>query len=335
MRNEVYKSKRNHPTKSLMVMLVFFALAMGACSDNAAEDELADGVIRVTAEATLKGDAVQTRTDYTEVTNGGMTVKWAINDAFTVFQGSTQQTFTLKGTDNDGKGHFSGTLTSGTATTLYALYPAAAISSPTTTASSIVLSAASQTQAANGTMTHLSAKDFMRGSADWNGTTGNVEFGTFAHLMAVLRLDITLPSSTSGISSIVLSGMNATQTLDLTKDPAQEAEAVWSDGKPGDITLTTTNGTPGVDKSYAAYLMVFPTTALKALTITVNLTSGASYIKKFTSNTGIVLNAGNRYWITVKDLDKVGGGSDSEDMGGGGSTGGGTGEGDTGNVPFD
>ena len=321
-----------------MAMLVVLSLTVGACSDNATVDGLADGVIRVTAEAALKGDAAQTRTDYTEVANGGMTVKWTTGDAFRVFQGDTQQTFTLQKTDSDGKGHFSGTLTSGTATTLYALYPAAAISSSTTTASSIALSVAGQTQADNGTMTHLSAKDFMRASADWNGTTGNVEFATFTHLMAVLRLDIELPATTNVINNIVLSGMNATQTLNLTKDPAKEMEGVWNGGNSGDITLTTTNGTPDGNKKYTAYLMVFPTTTLKTLTITVNLTgdtSGTSYTKEFTSNTGIVLNAGKRYWITVKDLDKVNGGSDSEDMGGGGSTGGGTGEGGTDNVPFD
>ena len=310
---------------------VIVALALmvttAACTNQVTDEMPEDGIIRVTAEASLSKNNAQTRTVHTDDTNEpskGMTVWWTTNDAFTVFQGNTtSQKFTLNKKDADGTGHFTGSLTSGSGSgeeTLYALYPA---SVGATTATSITLNIAAQTQASNKATTHLAEKDFMRSTATWNGTASSVAFGEFAHLMAVLRLDITLPETGTNIKNIVLTGLDSKRMLNLTKDPATESDKLWSNPTTSEITLTTTNGTTTDTKQYTAYLMVFPTTGMKELKVKVTLDNDANYTKPYTSPTGISLESGKRYWIVVKDLDNVGGGGiDGGDMGGGGNSGG-------------
>ena len=321
-----------------VIVALALMLTTAACTNQVTDEMPEDGIIRVTAEVSLSKNNAQTRTVHTDDTNEpskGMTVSWTTNDAFTVFQGNTtSQKFTLNKKDADGTGHFTGSLTSGSGSgeeTLYALYPASATTS-VTTATSISLNIATQTQASNEATAHLAEKDFMRSTAKWDGKASSVTFGEFAHLMAVLRLDITLPELKTGtysIRNIVLTGLHSSRTLDLTKDPKTESDTPWSNATEGDITLTTTNGTPIATTTggtttyqYTAYLMVFPTTSMKELTVKVTLANDASYTKNYTSSTGITLARGNRYWIVVKDLDNVPGGSTNEDMGGGGTSGG-------------
>ena len=313
---------------------VALTMTTAACTEQVTDEIPEDGIMRVTAEASLPKNNAQTRTDYKDEVNGGMTVSWATKDAFTVFQGNnTPQQFTLNKKDDDGTGHFTGSLTSGSGSskeTLYALYSASATTSATTS-TSISLNIAAQTQASDKATTHLAANDFMRSTATWDGTASSVTFDNFTHLMAVLRLDITLPelkTEAYKIQSIVLTGLDSSRTLDLTKDPTTGSDELWSSTTKDEITLTTTDGTPTVTTTgestthqYTAYLMVFPTTAMKELKVKVTLDNDVSYTKTYPSTTGISLQSGKRYWVVVKDLDNVPGGSTDEGMGGGGNSG--------------
>lgn len=323
-----YIIRRNKIEARLTVACVAMALMMGACTENVTDEAPADGKMLVTAEAALPRNGAQTRTDYTDdmsaTDNRGMTVAWAEGDAFTVWKGNTNgQIFTLDNTDTEGTGHFTGSLAaSAGSATLYALYPSSATAG-NSTVSGIYLDISAQTQSGDASTAHLAANDFMRSTATWDGTESSVAFADFTHLMAVLRLDITLPGDNDGIRKITLSGLDSGRTLDLTKDPATDSEGFWADSNLDDITLTPTDGTPTADtKQYTAYLMVFPATAMKELTVKVTLTTGAIYAKTYTNNNGFTLESGKRYWLTVKDLGSVSGGSTDEDMGGGGSTGG-------------
>ena len=288
--------KRNKLTALSGCTLLILLLGASSCSNNDSVTQNESKAISIKAFT-----EASSRLDYTEAT--GLTVTWNANDAFSLYRGTSNQTptkFILSDGAGTKSGTFNGTLPSGSSTSLLAFYPSStADTSPTTITKNI----ATQT---GGTLSTLSNYDYMTTSTTYSEST--VPSFTFSHRMAIIRFDITLPSTSVTGTSIALSatsGLYTTGVFNLSTDGL----IISTNG-----TITVTGGST-LSKVYTVYAVVYPST-INGLSMTITTSDSKTYTKNFTT-TSITLSAAQRYKVAYTI--PAGNGGSVGDIGDGGS----------------
>lgn len=281
--------KNYYFTAARLMMAVALAAGFTACSnenENGGIDTNKKGEpITITAQINAPAG---TRTTVAPSSDGTASVKWAAGDAFELFGDADHQTFSLaQGGEGGSNANFTGTAV-GVSATYHAFYPATkalkAGGQAANTFNEIVLSVDGQAQTSENNASHLGVYSYMTAS---NSTQDNF---SFAHLMTMLSLNITLPEAATPTS------------LDIsTPDGNLLYSSMNADG--GNKTATNKqtlalSGMTGVT-TFKAHLMMIPfALANQKMVITVNCEGGKKYaITK--ANVTMTYTAGLRYTATV------------------------------------
>lgn len=269
-------------------------LSLAACST---EDLMTTGR---NGEISASFDNADSRVDYTYATytesgtaKQKLAVKWAAGDKIDIYAGSvssaTKGTFTLSsgaGTQSAkfAGGTLQGTLTSGT-TPLYAIVEKSGVTVDETN-SAITTSLTSQ----DGTLANAASKDVLFATSTYNSTANSL---TFAHKMAILKLNLNLPESGGCLLYVQNLGTNGSGKLYSSVTLDATTGALKSSSTTGVLyTTTTVSVTAGTAADF--YLALYPQT-VQNLFISVYFPSTGNQYSYVAQTSSKDLTAGNLY----------------------------------------
>lgn len=277
-----------------LALLLAFGLSSCSKENNSSAESKT-----ISVKAYNGNEFASSRPDYTDSGSGSIAVVWSANDAFSMYRGTGTQapaTFALTEGAGTHEGTFEGTLPAGTSTALLAFYPK---STSDTSPTAISRNVSSQT---GGTIASLANYDYMTATATYS--ENSIPALSFAHRMAVIRFDVTLPGS--GITGLSIA-LSATSGL-YTTGVFNLSTAALTNSDNGTITATggSTSG-----KIYTVYAVVYPST-ITGLKMTIATSDNKTYTKTF-STASITITAGKRYTVaysipsgTISDIEDGG-----------------------------
>lgn len=273
-----------------VALLLSGAALLASCAKSDIEPDVpqTDNGVAITAKAYAFTEP-QTRMGYHE--GSSMTFTWEDNNSakerFSVFAAgsSTPVTFTQTDTGGSRNGTFSGTVATNSGDNLYALYPELAAGG-TYTPTAVSLDLSKQVLATSAEALKHNKSHYMWAKATYEGSS-TVDF-TFEHKIAILKVEMTLPTGANAIKQVKLAGFKAKANLDVTSGAIDfsgitEQESIMVGAS--SISLT--------DNKLTAYIFVFEQDATgKTLELIATDADDVSYGVKFT---GRAIVAGKVY----------------------------------------
>lgn len=290
---------------NLLKQVAFFIGAttiLGGCAKSEIEPDMPDASngITITAMATTLTEP-ETRLGYTEGTSS-MSFTWEkqgdTEESFSVFakeagEAGAPVTFSQTSGQGENNGTFTGTFSTepGSGEELYAIYPK--LETNPTDRRDIELDLSNQTLATTPADLKHNKSHYMWAKSTYAGNN-TVDF-SFKHLVAILKVEMTLPNDAGAVKAVRLSGLNTKSSFDVVGGELYRGEV-------GEVVMTNADGITLADHKLTAYIFLFPQDLSgKNLQLTVTDDAGKAYGVDFE---GRSIVSGKVYKL-VKDLERV------------------------------